>query len=333
MAMAMKRSLDRQEITRLSKKSGEKYSFDQVIGNSKQIKEAISLAQKVAGTDATVLLLGETGTGKEVFAQAIHEAGNRKNKAFVAINCGAFSKELLESELFGYRAGSFTGATKDKPGLFEEAHGGTIFLDEIGEMNIDLQAKLLRALETGEFLKIGDTKPTKVDVRIIAATNRDLKIESEQGRFRSDLFYRLSVFQIKLPPLRERTKDIEEIANFFLRYFSAKNNKKIASMSTDFLEKLHSYSWLGNIRELKNIMERAVILSDSDQLTMNELPYEILFSTDSPNGVTSTFDLATVEKMHIQKVLQHTKGNKTEAARLLNIGLTTLYRKIEEYKL
>lgn len=331
-SMAMSRSLERQEIVRLSK-PGNKYSFDQIIGSSNQLKEAVLLAKKVAGTDATVLLLGETGTGKEVFAQAIHEDSLRKTKAFVAINCGAFSKDLLESELFGYRAGSFTGATKDKAGLFEEANGGTIFLDEIGEMNIDLQAKLLRVLETGEFLKIGDTKVTKVNVRIIAATNRDLKTESEQGHFRSDLFYRLSVFQIKLPPLRERIKDIEDIANFFLRYFSLKNKKNITSMTPEYLKKLQAYPWEGNIRELKNIMERAVILCDTNELTPDELPYEILFSTSPSSSALTSFDLASVEKMHIQKVLRHTGGNKTEAARLLNIGLTTLYRKIDEYKL
>lgn len=331
-SMAMSRSLERQEIVRLSK-PGNKYNFDQIIGSSSQVKEAVSLARKVAATDATVLLLGETGTGKEVFAQAIHEESQRKAKAFVAINCGAFSKDLLESELFGYRAGSFTGATKDKAGLFEEANGGTIFLDEIGEMNIDLQAKLLRVLETGEFLKIGDTKVTKVNVRIIAATNRDLKLESEQGHFRSDLFYRLSVFQIKLPPLRERIKDIEDIANFFLRHFSLKNKKNITSMSSEYLKKLQAYPWEGNIRELKNIMERAVILCDTNELTPEELPYEILFSTSAASGTTTAFDLASMEKMHIQKVLRHTGGNKTEAARLLNIGLTTLYRKIDEYKI
>ncbi|UKJ07747.1 sigma-54-dependent transcriptional regulator [Solitalea lacus] len=332
-AKAMDKALSQKAILRTNKKSGEQYLFKNIIGKSKQILEAIALAKKVATTDATVLLLGETGTGKEVFAQSIHQEGSRKSKPFVAINCGAFSKELLESELFGHRSGSFTGAIKDKKGLFEEADGGTIFLDEIGEMNIDLQSKLLRVLESGEFLKIGDTKPTKVNVRVIAATNRDLKAESDKGHFRLDLYYRLSVFQISLPPLRERKTDIQEIASFFLRYFSAKNNKPIKSMNAEFIDRLKDYNWQGNIRELKNIMERAIILCDGKDLSATDLPFEIQHYSASEAPSFSSFDLASVEKLHIKKVLQHTGGNKTETARLLNIGLTTLYRKIEEYKI
>ena len=202
-------------VQQLEKQVGKKYSFDSILGESKAILSAIDLAKKVAATDASVLLLGETGTGKEVFAQAIHQSGTRSNKPFVAINCSAFSKELLESELFGHIAGSFTGATKDKKGLFEEAHNGTIFLDEIGEMAIELQAKLLRVLETGEFMKVGESKTTKVNVRIIAATNRDLQEEIKTGHFREDLFYRLSVFQIRLPSLKERIADIEILARLF----------------------------------------------------------------------------------------------------------------------
>lgn len=317
------------KLEQLQKQVGQKYSFESILGDSVEIKEAITLAKKVAATDATVLLLGETGTGKEVFARAIHHNSNRGNKTFIAVNCSAFTKELLESELFGHKAGAFTGAVKDKKGLFEEANGGTIFLDEIGEMPAELQAKLLRVLESGEFIKVGDTKTIKVNVRIIAATNRDLQKEIEQGHFRSDLFYRLSVFQIVLPSLREREKDIPALASHFAELFAAKTNKPVPLLQKDYLEALQHYHWPGNIRELKNIIERSVILNDGGPLTAANLPAELQTSGSS----FSAFDLAGVEKTHIQKVLKHTNGNKTEAARLLNIGLTTLYRKIEEYHL
>jgi two-component system, NtrC family, response regulator len=275
-------------------------------------------------------LLGETGTGKEVFAEAIHYGSSRSNKNYVAVNCSALGKDILESELFGHKAGAYTGAQKDTKGLFEEANGGTIFLDEIGEMNPDLQAKLLRVLETNEFIKVGDSKPTRVDVRVIAATNRDLLKETETGQFRSDLYYRLAVFQISLPSLRERPKDIEALAQHFLALFAAKVNKPVLTMSAEFIEKLKAYSWKGNVRELKNIMERITILSDGPILTPADLPFEIRNASASH---PSSFNLGEIEKYHIQKVLEHTKGNKTEAAHLLNIGLTTLYRKLEEYKL
>jgi two-component system NtrC family response regulator len=318
-------------VEQLQKQVGHKYSFDSILGQSSVIQQVVTAAKKVAATDATVLLLGETGTGKEVFAQAIHQSGNRCNKPFIALNCSAFSKELLESELFGHKAGAFTGATKDKKGLFEEANGGTIFLDEIGEMSVELQAKLLRVLESGEFIKVGDSKTIKVNVRIIAATNRDLQKEMDAGHFRSDLFYRLSVFQIMLPALKERIKDIPVLANHFAALFAAKTNKSIPVLQKDYLEALQHYHWPGNIRELKNIIERSVILNDEEQLTIKNLPVELL--STNPQSVHSAFELASAEKLHIQKVLNYTKGNKTEAARLMGIGLTTLYRKIEEYKI
>ncbi len=326
---AMEKAQLQYKVLMLEKKISSRYSFDNIIGNSKSIKQAVELARKVSVTDTTVLLTGETGTGKEVFAQAIHYEGNRKNKPFVALNCSAFGKELLESELFGHKAGSFTGAVKDKRGLFEEANEGAIFLDEIGEMHIDLQAKLLRVLETGTFIKIGETKETKVDVRIIAATNRELQKESERGHFRLDLFYRLSVFQINLPSLKERKEDIKELAEHFTKYFSEKVNKSIKGFNPDFLDALKQHPWKGNIRELKNIIERAIILVEGEQLSFESLPYD--FDTSSVTG--SVFTLEEVEKAHIRKVMAYAKGNKTETARLLNIGLTTLYRKIEEYKI
>jgi len=333
LARAFEKVQLQKRVEQLEKQVGQRYTFEGILGDSPLIKESIALARKVAPTEATVLLLGETGTGKEVFAQAIHQASKRTSKPFMALNCSAFGRELLESELFGHKAGSFTGANKDKRGLIEEANLGTLFLDEIGEMHIDLQAKLLRVLETGEFIKIGDTKPTKVNVRIIAATNRDLQTEAAEGKFREDLYYRLNVFIISLPPLRSRKKDIPAIAEYYLRFFALKSNQHIDGMSPGFLEHLQQHEWKGNIRELKNIIERAVILADGPQLTVENLPSELQVASFRTNGPISAFDMASVEKLHIQRVLNHTKGNKTEAARLLNIGLTTLYRKIDEYHL
>ena len=320
-------------VKELEKRVDDKFSFQAIIGKSKSIQQAIALAEKVAPNDTNVLLTGETGTGKEVFAQGIHQASQRAGKTFVALNCSAFGKDILESELFGYKQGAFTGANKDKKGLIEEANNGTLFLDEIGEMPLELQAKLLRVLETNEFIKLGDTRPTKSNFRLIAATNRDLKIESEEKRFRSDLYFRLNVFQITLPPLRERVKDIEPLLQFFVAQFSAKMNKKMLTYSEEFLKKLEMYKWVGNIRELKNVIERAVILSD-DQLEIDSLPFEIQQSEPtSKNGQLSAFSMESIEKLHIQKVLNYARGNKAETARLLEIGIATLYRKLEEYNI
>lgn len=331
---AMDKALLQHRVEELENKLNSKFGFDRIIGKSPAITDVIKLAQKVALSDTTVLLLGETGTGKEVFAESIHQASTRRTKSFVAVNCSAFTKELLESELFGHKAGSFTGAIKDKKGLFEEANGGTIFLDEIGELDHELQAKLLRVLESQQFIKIGDTRPTTVNVRILAATNRDLLKESEQNHFRSDLYYRLSVFQITVPALRERKKDISLLAEYFMSYFAAKVVKQITGVSKTFVEKLEAYNWPGNIRELKNVIERAVILCDGNELDETLLPYEIQhIATQRPNQALSAFDLSSVEKLHIQRVLNHTHGNRAEAARLLNIGIATLYRKLKEYGL
>jgi len=318
-------------VYELEKIVGARYSFESIIGKSKPVLQAIELGRKVAATDTVVLLTGETGTGKEVFAQAIHQASNRAGKSFVAVNCSTFSKEILESEIFGHRIGSFTGAVKEKKGLFEEANEGTIFLDEIGEMPIELQAKLLRVLETGEFLKVGDTKPTKVNVRIITATNRHLEDEIKQGHFRADLYYRLSVFQIALPSLRERVSDIEALAEFYTEIFCAKTNKLTLKFSDDFVETLKQYPWPGNIRELKNVIERACIIANTNELTVDDLPFDFRFNTPAANTGDLIHNLARAEKLHIQKILAYAEGNKTKAAKLLGIGLTTLYAKIKEY--
>ena len=306
-------------------------AFDTVLGHSRGLQQVIQLARKVAVTDVPVLLTGETGTGKEVFAQAIHNGSARAKQPFVAINCSAFSKELLESEIFGHKAGAFTGALKDKKGLFEEANHGTIFLDEIGEMAYGLQAKLLRVLETGEYKKEGDTKPTKIDVRIVSATNRNLKEEIANSNFREDLYFRLSVFHLHLPPLRERREDIPELAAAFLKFFAAKMGKQVKGFAADCQAWMQSYAWPGNVRELRNVIERALIICD-DYITLDDMPLDFRSSTLSGSAADGDdFELAEAEHRHIQRVLQYTKGNKAEAARLLKIGLTTLYRKIEEY--
>ena len=322
-------------VKHLENQLGNKYSFDNIIGKSDLICDAVELAKKVAESEASVLLTGETGTGKEVFAQAIHHASNRRNRNFIAVNCSSFSHDLLESEFFGHIAGAFTGAVRDRKGLFSEANNGTIFLDEIGELALDLQVKLLRVIETGEFMRVGESKPTRIDVRIIAASNRDLQKEIGSGNFREDLYYRISVFQIRLPSLRERIGDIEPLAYHFLQLFSLKTGKKIDKISADCLDTLKRHHWKGNIRELRNVIERCVILATGKEITTDLLPIEIQNNIESNTNdkPLSTFDLASLEKQHIQKVLSFTKGNKTKAAELLGIALTTLYRKLSEYNL
>ncbi|MEI3791306.1 MULTISPECIES: sigma-54-dependent transcriptional regulator [unclassified Chryseobacterium] len=301
--------------------------FGQIIGTSPLILQSKKLAEKVALTDAAVLLTGETGTGKEVFANAIHDGSERKKNNFVAINCSAFSKEILESELFGHKQGAFTGAVKDKKGLIEEANGGTLFLDEIGEMPIELQAKLLRVLETGEFIKMGETKVSRSDFRLIAATNRDLEDEIKQGNFREDLYFRLNVFEIHLPPLRERKEDLKMLAKNFIDIFSRKLHLSNLQVNPDYYKTLEKNDWKGNIRELRNAVERSLILMEDNILDAESLPHY----SDKIVPESDSLSIRSLEKIHIQKVLQYTKGNKAEAARLLEIGIATLYRKLEEY--
>lgn len=319
-------------ISHLEKNVLSKYSFDSITGSSPLILEAISIAKKSANSEAPILLIGETGTGKEVFAQSIHYESNRRNEPFVAINCSGFAKDLLESEMFGYKAGAFTGAVKNKKGLFEEADRGTLFLDEIGDMDIALQAKLLRVLENNTFIKAGDTKETSVDVRVIAATNKDLKKLIGEGKFRDDLFYRISVIQINLPPLRKRVDDIKELADNFINIFSKKLKKNIPVIEQTFYDKLCSYTFPGNTRELKNIIERIILLFDKSTLTASDLTFEITNRLDE-YSISKPEKLEDVERNHILSVLKSVDNNKNEAADILGIGLTTLYRKLNDYKL
>ncbi len=303
--------------------------FSSVIGTSAAIKQAVTIASRAATSNVPVLLLGETGVGKEVFANAIHQNSTRSRKAFVAINCSAFSRDLLEGELFGHRAGAFTGAIRDKKGLVEAAEGGTLFLDEIGELNLDLQAKLLRFLENGEFFKVGDSRVSKADVRIVAATNRDLQQEMEQHRFREDLYYRLNVVAVHIPPLRERREDIPLLADFFLRQFNQQENRSFSPLAAEIKQLLQQYDWPGNIRELKNVLFRAMILADDNMLRPEHFPFDVQLHQEHSDHLS----LSEVEKRHILKMLDASGGNKTKAAQLLGIGLATLYRKMQEYDL
>ena len=328
----------RRRVASLEKKVGEHYSFEAMIGKAPALEQAKKMAQQVALTDAPVLLEGPTGAGKELFAQAIHYASPRHSKPFVALNCSAFPRDLLESELFGYRKGAFTGAAVDKKGLFEEASGGTLFLDEIGELEIGAQAKLLRALETQEFTKLGDTKPTRVNVRIVTATNRTLKAEAEAGRFRSDLYYRISVVMIPVPPLSARAGDVRALVEHFARHFAAKLRQGPLPITPAALRALETYPWPGNVRELKNVLERAAILVPAGQpLDVADLPIELQLVALPPGPADAGSDdprtLRNVERQYVQRILLECAGNKAEAARVLGIAHTTLYRKIQEFGL
>lgn len=315
--------------SQIIRKSTAQKGFESIIGTSPLILQAKKLAERVALTDATVLLTGETGTGKEVFANAIHQGSDRKKNSFVAINCSAFSKDILESELFGHKAGAFTGAVKDKKGLIEEANEGTLFLDEIGEMPIELQAKLLRVLEIKEFIKMGETKVSRSDFRLIAATNRNLEEEIKQSHFREDLYFRLNVFEIRLPALRERKEDLHALAKNFISTFSQKMHLSSIQVMPEYYKTLEKNDWKGNIRELRNTVERSLILMNHDILDAESLPQ---YAEKTP-AEKDSLSIRSLEKEHILKVLQYTKGNKAEAARLLEIGIATLYRKLEEYGL
>lgn len=299
------------------------------IGNSLKMQMIKQLVEKVADTNCTVLICGETGTGKEIIAYDLHRKSSRNINSFVAINCGALPETLLESELFGHEKGSFTGAISQKHGLFEVADDGTLFLDEIADMPPPLQVKLLRVLENGEFRRVGGTKNIKVNVRIISATNRDLEKERREGRFRDDLYYRLNVVTINLPPLRERKEDIPDLVRHFIKKYSLKMGKRMKEISNGTLNTLINYHWPGNIRELENIIESTLILCDEDTIQ----PYHISSNIRKITSISNDENMQNLEKveiMYIMEVLNQCKGDKVKAAKLLGIGLRTLYRKIKK---
>lgn len=300
-------------------------SNNTIIGNSRTIQKVIELTKHVANSNIPILIQGETGTGKELFAKALHEWSERKNEQFVAINSGALPEQLLESELFGHAKGAFTGAHQDKKGLVEVANRGTLFLDELGEMPLTLQVKLLRFLETGEFRRVGDVKLRKVDVRIVAATNRNIETEVKEERFREDLYYRLNVIQIVVPPLRDRKEDIEILINHFLK---RKSEWRYKQFSNEAIKALHNYHFPGNVRELFHVVERGCLLSGAHAVDIHHL---MLPKTTS---ISSSFDtLADMEKTHIKQALDKTNWNKSEAAQMLGISVRNIYRKIDQYQL
>ncbi len=302
-----------------------------IIGSSKAISEVLDLVSKVAGNDVTVLITGESGTGKEMVATAINAESQRRTKPYLKMNCAAIPSELLESQLFGHERGAFTGAISRQEGCFERANGGSLFLDEIGDMSMMTQTKLLRVLQEQEFERIGGSNTIKVDVRIMAATNKNLLEEIKKGRFREDLYYRLNVVEIHIPPLRERTEDIPEIVNAFLEEFKEKYNKPDLSLSRDAMSVLTTYAWPGNVRELRNVIERATVLSRANVVEADDFPDKIRRPSEVAGegiGEDRIYTMAEMERMYAQKVLEYAGGNKLKAARLLDIDPKTLRTKL-----
>jgi len=317
-----------EENLSLRQRLEDRYHFENIITKSSKMQRLIELIKVVGKSNATVLITGESGTGKELVARATHSQSSRHNKPFIAVSCAALPESLLESELFGHEKGSFTGAYTQKKGKFEFAHGGTIFLDEVGEMSANIQVHLLRVLEEKEFTRVGGNEPIRVDLRVISATNKDLRKAIEKQEFREDLYYRLNVVNIELPPLRERKEDIPLLAEHFLNKFAADNRKEVTGFSPDAMEFLLGYDWPGNVRELENAIERAVILAKDSLITVADLPQENL----SLVRLASTGkNLKEVEKNHVLNVLRKTGGNYSEAARILGISRMTLYNKAKEY--
>jgi two-component system response regulator AtoC len=315
-----------EENISLRRKIEDRFNFEGIIAKSPMMLKIIELIKTVAPTNATVLIIGKTGTGKEVIARAIHHQSPRRNKPFIATSCAALPESLLESELFGHEKGSFTGAVERKKGKFEAGDKGTLFLDEIGEINANIQIHLLRALEEKKITRVGGNEEINVDVRVIAATNRDLKTSIKQGKFREDLYYRLNVVTIDLPPLKDRMEDILPLAEHFLKKYAEENNKRIKKFSDDVVEFMLNYSWPGNVRELENMIERGVILSKNTAITLDELPQDIIHPT--PIEVKT---VEAVTRNHIINVLEETKGNISKAAEILGIRRMTLYNKLKKY--
>ncbi len=336
--LVISRTLDKGNLVRkysaVKRELGHDIAFDKIIGASEPMQRAIKLARQVSQSDATVLLRGESGVGKDLMACAIHNCSGRSSKPFVTINCAALPENLLESELFGHKKGAFTGAVKDKEGLFQSADEGTLFLDEIGNVSMGMQVKLLRVLEDQMITPVGETKPIKVDVRLIAATNADLEADIDAGLFRHDLYYRLNVIQVDIPSLRERPEDIPVLAEFFIKKHCCRAGKQDKSLSSEAQALLKEYSWPGNVRELENSIERAVLLSKdavidagdfSEKLRSSET--QSVLKQEEPSSPT----LQSIEKAYIYYTMEQNKGNKAKVAKILGIDSSTLYRKLERY--
>ncbi len=323
------------EVEELRRKLDTRTSFQNIIGTSKEIQRVYETVLRVASINSTVLIYGESGTGKELVARAIHHNSPRRDKPLIILNCAALPEGVIESELFGHEKGAFTGAFSTKKGMFELANGGTIFLDEIGEMNLSTQSRLLRVLEEKEFMRVGGTKTIKVDVNIIAATNVDLEKAVAEKTFRKDLYYRLKVITIKLPPLRERKEDIPLLIRAFIDAFNRENHTKVQGVSREALSKLQNYPWPGNIRELKHCIESIMVTANRKIIEVNDLPAHIIqVAHQEPEiRLKAGVSMTEVEKEAIRQTLIYTGGNKTKAAKVLNIGLRTLHQKIKDYNL
>jgi transcriptional regulator with PAS, ATPase and Fis domain len=308
------------------------FQLNNIIGKSKAIHGVLELVKKVANTQATVLITGGSGTGKELIALALHALSDRRDKLFLPVNCGALPETLLESLLFGHIKGSFTGAFANQEGLFEKAKAGTLLLDEIAEIPQHLQVKLLRALEAKEILPIGSTTPRRIDVRVLAATNRNLQSEVESGRFREDLYYRLNIMEIHIPPLSERPEDIPLLVDHFIDRHNPELNRNFAGIEEDALRALTALPWKGNVRELDNVIEHTMILAEGERITLADLPQSIVASSREKAGFTFNLKdaLRQFEKQHILRALEQTAQDRKEAAKLLDISLSSLYRKIED---
>jgi two-component system response regulator HydG len=336
---AVESSRLKQTNVELKRRLDEKFGFEGVVGDSPQMRDIIERLKRIAPTNAGVLIQGETGTGKELVAQSIHQNSPRKNKPFVALNCAALSENILESELFGHVKGAFTDASADRVGKFEYAHGGTMFLDEVGDMPMPTQIKLLRVLENGEITRVGSNTPIKVNVRILSATNCNLEESIAAGTFRSDLYHRLKVVTIRLPTLRERAQDIPILIDYFMRQFASRHGKQIKGMSPAARHKLLTFDWPGNVRQLRNVVESMVVVDYDGLLDVDDLPEELTGPTESVGEASSPMSLAAlvgkplteVERMFVTETLRLTGGNREEAAKMLGIGERTLYRKIKEY--
>jgi len=315
-----------EENISLRRRIEERFNFEGIIAKSPKMLKMFELIRTIAPTTATVLIIGETGTGKEVIARAIHHQSQRRNKPFIATSCAALPESLLESELFGHEKGSFTGAVERKKGKFEAGDRGSLFLDEIGEINANTQVHLLRALEEKKITRVGGNEEIEVDVRVISATNRDLRSMVKQGKFREDLYYRLNVVTIDLPLLKDRREDILPLAEHFLKKYTEENNKSIKKFSSEVVKFMLNYPWPGNVRELENMIERGVILSKANSITLDELPQDIIY----PSPVEGK-TIEAVERNHIINVLEETKGNISKAADILGIRRMTLYNKLKKY--
>jgi len=334
---ALAQHLLQKELDRLRVAVHGRYQFKNFVGRSEKMQRIFEMIARVSDLSANVLIMGESGSGKEMVAHALHSNGSRSTGPFVAVNCAAIPETLLESELFGYVRGAFTDAKKDRQGLFQEANGGVLFLDEIGEIPLNLQAKLLRVIEDKEVRPLGANKGTAVDVRLISASNRDLEQMVQAGGFRQDLYYRLNVIRIELPALRERAEDIPQLVEFFIRKFNDQGNRKVKGVSEEALAALVNYRWPGNVRELEHIIERAALLGRAPEIGLEDLPPQFLSRNHDPAGLHDArakhYTLRDLERDYITKVLEATNGRKTEAAKILGVDRTTLYRKLEEYKI